>query len=192
MTKTQVLMEYNRSPKGTGPGREARLTTPRLHRHVTSVPVGGVSPSIPSTCITARLGPGLLLQLRVIKKDFHHWGRCLGSSAVWLFASPLSLRKLQVSTYWGWASLVVQMVKKPAVLWSLGWGDPLARKWQPTPVFLPGNFHGQRSHYSPWGHKESDMTKRLIPPPNTHTHRKKRIVREIQNWAEHLVSQISF
>ena len=33
-------------------------------------------------------------------------------------------------------------------------------EWQPTPVFLPGEFHGQRSlaGYSPWGHKESDMT----------------------------------
>ena len=29
------------------------------------------------------------------------------------------------------------------------------RKWQPTPVFLPGKSHGQRSlvGYSPWGHK---------------------------------------
>ena len=34
------------------------------------------------------------------------------------------------------------------------------RAWQPTPVFLPGESHGQRSlvGYSPWGHKESDMT----------------------------------
>ena len=34
------------------------------------------------------------------------------------------------------------------------------REWQPTPVFLPGEFHGQRSlaGYSPWGHKESDTT----------------------------------
>ena len=34
------------------------------------------------------------------------------------------------------------------------------RKWQPTPVFLPGKPHGQRSlaGYSPWGRKESDMT----------------------------------
>ena len=33
-------------------------------------------------------------------------------------------------------------------------------KWQPTAVFLPGKFHGQRSltGYSPWGHRESDMT----------------------------------
>ena len=34
------------------------------------------------------------------------------------------------------------------------------REWLPTPVFLPGEFHGQRSlaGYSPWGCKESDMT----------------------------------
>ena len=37
---------------------------------------------------------------------------------------------------------------------------PWRRKWQPTPVFLPGKFHRERSMagYSPWGHKESDMT----------------------------------
>ena len=37
---------------------------------------------------------------------------------------------------------------------------PWRRKWQPTPVFLPGKFHGQRSleGYSPWGLKESDRT----------------------------------
>ena len=34
------------------------------------------------------------------------------------------------------------------------------RKWQPSPVFLPGRSHGQgsREGYSPWGHEESDMT----------------------------------
>ena len=34
------------------------------------------------------------------------------------------------------------------------------RAWQPTPVFLPGESHGQRSlvGYNSWGHKESDMT----------------------------------
>ena len=37
---------------------------------------------------------------------------------------------------------------------------PWRRKWQPTPVFLPGKSHGQRSlaGYSPWGLKELDMT----------------------------------
>ena len=41
--------------------------------------------------------------------------------------------------------------------------DPWKREWQPTPVFLPGEFHGQRSlvAYSPWGCKVSDMAKRL-------------------------------
>ena len=37
------------------------------------------------------------------------------------------------------------------------------RKWQPTPVLLPGKSHGQRSlvGYSPWGHWGSDTTERL-------------------------------
>ena len=37
---------------------------------------------------------------------------------------------------------------------------PWSRKWQPTPVLLPGKAHGQRSlaGYSPWGRKELDMT----------------------------------
>ena len=37
---------------------------------------------------------------------------------------------------------------------------PWSRKWQPTPIFLPGKSLGQRSlvGYSPRGHKESDMT----------------------------------
>ena len=37
---------------------------------------------------------------------------------------------------------------------------PWRKAWQPTPVFLPTESHGQRSlvAYSPWGHKESDRT----------------------------------
>ena len=37
------------------------------------------------------------------------------------------------------------------------------RKWQPSPVFLPREFHEQRSlvGYSPWDHKESDTTEWL-------------------------------
>ena len=44
---------------------------------------------------------------------------------------------------------------------SLGWEVILEEGMQPTPVFLPGEPHGQRSlvAYSPWGHKELDMTK---------------------------------
>ena len=46
----------------------------------------------------------------------------------------------------------------------LGGGE----EWQPAPVFLPGEFHGQRSlvGYSPWGCKESDMSEQL----STNTH----------------------
>ena len=37
---------------------------------------------------------------------------------------------------------------------------PWRRAWQPTPVFLPGKSHRQRSlvGYAPWGHKDSDTT----------------------------------
>ena len=43
------------------------------------------------------------------------------------------------------------------------------REWQATPVFLPGEFQGQRSLvcYSPWCRKGSDMTDRLT---HIHTH----------------------
>ena len=45
----------------------------------------------------------------------------------------------------------------------LGWKIPWRRAWQPTRVFLFGEFHAQRSlvGYRPWGHKESDTTERL-------------------------------
>ena len=45
-------------------------------------------------------------------------------------------------------------------VWSLGWEDPLEEGMQPTPIFLPGESHGQRSleGYSLWGRKESDTT----------------------------------
>ena len=50
----------------------------------------------------------------------------------------------------------------------LGLGrSPGVGEWQPTPVFTPGESHGQWSlvGYSPWGCKKLDMTERL-----THTH----------------------
>ena len=44
---------------------------------------------------------------------------------------------------------------------SLDREDPLEKGMVPTPVFLPGESHGQRSlaGYSPWGRTESDMSK---------------------------------
>ena len=64
--------------------------------------------------------------------------------------------------------IVTQTVKSlPAVqetrVQSLGRENPWRRKWQPTPVSLPGKSHGQRSlvDCSPWGRKESGMTELL-------------------------------
>ena len=67
------------------------------------------------------------------------------------------------------ASLVAQTVKNlPAMLGDPGLipGSgkiPWRRKCQPTPVLLPGKFHGLRTliGYSPWGQKESDTTEPL-------------------------------
>ena len=63
------------------------------------------------------------------------------------------------------SSLVAQMVKGLPAMWetlvqSLGQEEPWGREGQPTPVFLPGEFHGQKSlvGYSPWGCKELDTT----------------------------------
>ena len=57
---------------------------------------------------------------------------------------------------------VAQMVKNPPAMQetqvrSLGQEDPLEKEMQPIPVFLPGEFNGQRSlTLSSWGCKESD------------------------------------
>ena len=67
------------------------------------------------------------------------------------------------------ASLVDQTVKNnlPAMqetgVRSLGWKILWRREWQPTPVILPKELHGQRSlaGYNPWGLKELDTTEWL-------------------------------
>ena len=55
---------------------------------------------------------------------------------------------------------------------------PWRRAWQPTPVFMPGESHGQRSlvGYGLWGCKESDTNKQLT---HTHTHT------HISAWGTH-------
>ena len=53
-------------------------------------------------------------------------------------------------------------LKRRGWMWvpSLGWKDTLERAWKPTPLFLPGESHRQRSlaGYDPWGHTELDIT----------------------------------
>ena len=65
-------------------------------------------------------------------------------------------------------SLVAQMVKNLPAMWETGFDPwvgkiPWRRKLQTTPVFLPREFHGQRSlvGYSTCGHKQLDMTEKL-------------------------------
>ena len=62
-------------------------------------------------------------------------------------------------------SLVAQSVKSLPAMWeiwvlSLGQGKPLRRKWLPTLVLLPREFHQQRAlvGYSSWGHEGLDPT----------------------------------
>ena len=60
------------------------------------------------------------------------------------------------------------MVKNPQAIWetwvqSLSWEDTLEKGTAPTPVFLPGEFHEQRSliNSSSWGSKESHTSELL-------------------------------
>ena len=77
-----------------------------------------------------------------------------------------------------WASLVAQLTKNPPAMqktWvrSLGWKILWRREPLPTPVFLPGEFHGQKNlaGSSTWGCEESDMTEHLSPSSGLHAAR---------------------
>ena len=91
--------------------------------------------------------------------------------------SCASDRYVSVVCLWGLytkeptASLVAQMARNLPIIretWDVGLVPglgrfPWRRAWLPTPVFSPGESHGQRSlaSYSPFGHKELDMTEWL-------------------------------
>ena len=66
------------------------------------------------------------------------------------------------------ASLVAQRARRLPAMWETRFDPwvrkiPWRRKWQPPPVFLPGESHGGRSlvGYSPQERKQSDTTERL-------------------------------
>ena len=65
--------------------------------------------------------------------------------------------------------MVAQTIKNLSAMWRLEFDlwvrkIPWRREWLPTPVFLPGEFHGHRSPvgYSQWRRTELGMTKLLI------------------------------
>ena len=70
----------------------------------------------------------------------------------------------------------------------LGQKDPWRKKWQPIPVFLPGESHGQRSlaGYSPRGPEESGMTERL----STQKYKKKKL--RCIKWNTHNCTDCDF
>ena len=63
---------------------------------------------------------------------------------------------LKLFRHFLWGFLADSVAKNPPANGKVPW----RRKWQPTPVFLPGKSHGQRTleHYNPWGCRELDMT----------------------------------
>ena len=100
------------------------------------------------------------------------WGRSAGEG----IGYPLQ---------YSWASLVAQTVKNlPAMRETWVGKIPWREKWQPTPVFWPGEFHGL---YSPQGRKESDKTEQL-----SLTMEQKRRELMCQVWGEHSTCAISF
>ena len=88
-------------------------------------------------------------------------------------ADDPSVRPLPTFSPSPWTSLVAQTLKHLPTMQET-WVGKISwrRKWQPTPVLLPGKSHGLRNlvGYSSWGHKESDPTEELpflpfLPPP---------------------------
>ena len=75
------------------------------------------------------------LRKKKIKRVFPRW--CSDKESIWIF---------RICERYGFNSRIGKI--------------PLNRERQPTPVFLPEKFHGLRSlvGYSPWGHKELDIT----------------------------------
>ena len=85
-----------------------------------------------------------------------------------ILVSAIHQHELVIGIHMSQAYLVAQTVKRlPTVretrVQSWVGKIPCRRKWQPTPVFLPGKSHGLSIlvGYSPWGRKESDMTEWL-------------------------------
>ena len=105
------------------------------------------------------------------------WKTCLSfslslSHSLSLSLSPPQMKKSRHSSIQSWpttplhfpmAQSVKNLPAKETQIQSLCWKDPLRREWIPTPVFLPGEFHGQRSlvSYSPWGCKGLDTAEQL-------------------------------
>ena len=103
------------------------------------------------------------VSLPVSPQYFTHQGNCFTQSAVISFTHGFSHHRLVAQRLKHLPGMQeTRECKRPGFDPWVG-KIPWRRKWQPTPVFLPGESHGGRSlvGYSPWGRKESDTTERL-------------------------------
>ena len=94
-----------------------------------------VDTTLPSWLLSSKVQP-LLLGWGVSPPGHCLWPQAWGSKVIYiLIGSPCSVKSVNIFMY-----------------------NPWRRKWQPTPVLLPGKSHGQRSlvGYSLWGCTESD------------------------------------
>ena len=102
------------------------------------------------------------MQGQVSEKQEHFWDSLWADSDIFwsLFFIWSDCFHIEFVGLPWWLRVCLQC-KRPPCYWvrKILW----RREWQPTPVFLPGEFHGQRSlvGYSPWGCKELDTTEPL-------------------------------
>ena len=113
----------------------------------------------------------------LISVFFYKWSVPPFNTLMYKCKNKHSLHRASLTFIWvplGNVSLIAQFVKNlPAMqvtqVQFLGWEDPLEKemKWQPTPVFLPEESHGQRSlvDYNPWGCKSGHNLATPLPPP---------------------------
>ena len=78
----------------------------------------------------------------------HPKGRILNPSLLWAWDSPVTTQVLKYTSWFigfpwwlRWSGICLQWGSSRFNLW-VG-KIPWRREWQPTPVFLPGEFHGQ-------------------------------------------------
>ena len=92
-----------------------------------------------------------------LKRPWHELGGCFGH---WTVVDALGTSYLFLLGFPGGSVVKKLPANAGDSVQSLDGEIPWRKKWQPTPVFLPGKSHRQRSLvcYSPWGCKESDMT----------------------------------
>ena len=149
-----------------------RLTFPEHMEETITRTKSGLSP-------TGRKLEGCVDSRLVGTKRVHHilWQSnkpCLNQSKC------NSAGRNQFSAVRDWKTLAVskqRQIKLPALVRKIPW----RRKWQPNPVFLPGEVHGQRNlvGYNPWGCKESDTTEWLT---QTHKLPTEKETKDVSNW----------